>query len=239
MNKYIILSILFTSTLFSSQHINIGSYKDIDFKHNKTVKQISNHFINTKYKANSLIGDLNSKEKLVIDFDSFDCFTFIDTIEALKHSNSFDMFKSKLIYTRYKNGKISYKNRKHFFSDWVTYNKNIKDITCIVGDCKKTTKYLNKKSKDKQYLKGIDIVKRDIYYVASKDIDITKLKAGDYIGIYTKTQGLDVTHTGIIVIKDGFVYLRHASSKKMKVIDSLLVEYISSTNGIIVYRNDN
>ena len=73
----------------------------------------------------------------------------------------------------------------------------------------------------------------------SFDLNISKLKDGDYIGIYTKIQGLDVTHTGIIVFKDGFVYLRHASSKKMKVIDSLLLEYISSKDGVVVYRNDN
>ncbi|MEA3553228.1 MAG: DUF1460 domain-containing protein [Campylobacterota bacterium] len=239
MKKLIFLYLGLVSCIFASSSINLASYKDIDFKQTKTIEQISNHFLGTKYKANSLIGSSNSKEKLVIDFSSFDCFTFIDTIESLKGSNSFDTFKSKLIDTRYKNGKISYKNRKHFFSDWVTYNKNIKDITCKIGKCSKITKYLNQKSKDKVYLKGITIIKRDIFYIQSKDIDISKLKTGDYIGIYTNLSGLDVTHTGIIIVKNGMVYLRHASSKKMKVIDSLLKKYISKQDGIIVYRNDN
>ena len=239
MKKLIFLYLGLVSYMIASSNINIGSYNDSDFKQTKTVDQISNHFINTKYKANSLIGDSNTKEKLVIDFTAFDCFTFIDTIESLKGSNSFDAFKSKLIDTRYKDGQISYKNRKHFFSDWVTYNKNIKDITCKIGKCKKTVKYLNKKSNDKVYLKSIPIIKRDIFYIESKDIDISKLKVGDYIGIYTNLSGLDVTHTGVIVIKNGMVYLRHASSKKMKVIDSLLLKYISSKDGVIVYRSIN
>jgi len=239
MKKHIFLYLGLVSYMIASSNINLGAYKDIDFKQTKTIEQLSNSFLGTAYKSNSLIGDANSKEKLVIDFTAFDCFTFIDTIEALKGSNSFDKFKSKLIDTRYKNGKISYKNRKHFFSDWVTYNKNIKDITCKIGKCKKTTKYLNQKSNDKVYLKSIPIVKRDIYHISSKDIDISKLKVGDYIGIYTNFKGLDVTHTGVIVIKNSMVYLRHASSKKMKVIDSLFVQYIDKKDGVVVYRSIN
>jgi hypothetical protein len=214
--RYLVFTILFINILYAND-----------------VKSISEKFLGLPYKANTLIGSNSKDEKLVINKSEFDCFTFIDTIEALKS----DEFEKTLVDIRYKNGKIAYKNRNHFFSDWVRYNSDIKDITCTLGKCKNTIKYLNQKKKNSVYLKGIDIVKRDISYIHLDDIDFSKLKEGDYIGIYTKLSGLDVTHVGLAIKKDGSWYLRHASSKKKKVIDSDLKKYIKEKLGILVYRS--
>ena len=64
---------------------------------------------------------------------------------------------------------------------------------------------------------------------------------GDYIGIYTHIEGLDVTHVGILIKKEGKAYLRHASSKKefLKVIDEPFESYIKNTPGFIVLRQRN
>jgi hypothetical protein len=91
------------------------------------------------------------------------------------------------------------------------------------------------------YLNGIDIVKREIKYLEPKYITkdiLTKLQTGDYIGIYTPINGLDVTHTGMIIKKDGKTFFRHASSKKSnrKVVDELFVDYVKKTPGILVLR---
>ncbi len=217
----VFLLIILSTILYGSQYFN----------ENKSL------LLNAKYKAHSLIGDANTKEKLVIDFNNVDCFTFIDSIEALKGSDNLEEFKTKLIFIRYKNSKISYKTRKHFFSDWVMFNPNIKDVTCTLGICKKTTKYLNEKTNGEVYIKDIPIVKRVIYYIEPKDIELSKLKDGDYIGIYTKIDGLDVTHTGLIVLKNGLVYLRHASSIQKKVVDVLFSDYTFGKGGIVIYRN--
>ena len=109
---------------------------------------------------------------------SLDCFTFIDTIEALKSSTNKKQFKNELIHTRYKKGDISYQNRNHFFSDWIESNA-MNDITCTLGACEKTIKYLNQNEK---YLKEIPTVKREISYIKSTKIDTSLLKNGDYVG---------------------------------------------------------
>ena len=56
--------------------------------------------------------------------------------------------------------------------------------------------------------------------------------------MYTEIDGLDVTHTGIIIKNDDGVFLRHASSKKsnQKVVDEDLQKYIKNVPGIVVYR---
>ena len=67
---------------------------------------------------------------------------------------------------------------------------------------------------------------------------MSKLKTGDFAGIYTDKEGLDVSHTGIIIKKGGKVFLRHASSreKNQKVVDEELSEYMQNKPGLVVYR---
>jgi len=205
----------------------------LSFDAKANIQEYSSKFLGTPYKVNPLIGAIDTKEKLVYDTSFFDCFTFVDYMEASKSKD----IKKALKNLRYKNGKIDYKTRNHFFSDWVVYNKNIKDITCSLGNCLKSVKYLNKKDENELHLKGIDILKRDIYYLKVDDIEFSKLQNGDYIGIYTHLKGLDITHVGIAIKKDNIWYLRHASSKLKKVVDSDLNEYIKTKDGILVYRS--
>ena len=44
-----------------------------------------------------------------------DCFTYLDYVEALRLSNSYEEFNPKVKDIRYKNGKVSFQNRNHFF----------------------------------------------------------------------------------------------------------------------------
>lgn len=179
------------------------------------IAHISSFFLGVKYEPNTLIGSSSTKEKLVMKLDGVDCFTFIDYVEAMKGAVTNDEFKDNLVQVRYKEGIVSYKKRRHFFSDWLE-NKNIKDITCETGPCISVVKSLNKKGINKVYLEDIEIVKRKISYVPIEEFDSLSLKDGDYIGIYTKQEGLDVTHVGIALNKKGTWFFRHASSIKKK-----------------------
>jgi len=235
LNIIFIIAILYTN-FFAYEYINFGKFKDdISIFKEQDIKKLSEKFLGIEYVSNTLSNDNidTSKENLIINFDTLDCFTFIDTIEALKSAKNKKDFRNKLINTRYKNGIVSYHTRNHFFSDWLL-KKNIVDITCKLGECKKSIKYLNKNEK---YLKEIPTIQRTISYIEPKDINITKLRTGDYIGIYTQKDDLDVTHTGIIIKKFNKVYIRHASSLEKKIIDSDFFEYTKNQVGVIVFRS--
>ncbi len=82
---------------------------------------------------------------------------------------------------------------------------------------------------------------REVAYIPSKcvDAEVTKkLKTGDYVGIYSEQEGLDVSHVGIVIKKKDAIDLRHASSVKTKrgVVDEDLKKYLESKPGIIVLR---
>jgi hypothetical protein len=208
------------------------------------VKNITDKFLNTPYKANTMIGSVDHKEELVIDLANLDCFTFIDYVEAMKRSASFNEFKTNLIALRYQSSNIDYVFRNHFFSDWTIFN-GFENITAsLYPKAKQVRKTLNLSEKNTLFLKEIKTKEMNIDYIDSNDLNkqiLNKLRTGDYIGIYTHIKGLDVTHTGIFIKKEGKAYFRHASSKKefLKVVDEPFESYIKNTPGFIVLRDKN
>ena len=95
----IIICSLVLSNLFSSEYINYGIFKNDDSIFlQKDIVKLSEKFLNVKYVSNTLSNyEIDtSKENLIINFNSLDCFTFIDTIEALKSSKNKEQFKNTL-----------------------------------------------------------------------------------------------------------------------------------------------
>ncbi len=216
-----------------------GGQKD---KAGAKIDFLSESFLETPYAENTLGGSKNHKESLTVNLSGVDCFTYLDYVEALRLSVDFEEFKKKLALVRYKDGQVKWEKRKHFFSDWVTASHiNAYDVTRQIGGetAITLTKQLNRKTDGSLWLPGLPVVTREISYIPSEKIDSETLKTvetGDYLGIYSDKDGLDVTHTGIAVRKDDGVYLRHASSIHKKVVDEKLTSYISKKPGLLIYR---
>jgi hypothetical protein len=208
------------------------------------IEFLSGFFIGLDYKEATLLGNISTAEVFVINFSGVDCFTFIDYIEAMRLSDSLESFKRNLKQVRYLGGIVSFKNRKHFFTDWAAYApSSVDDLTEHVGGgkVKSIVKVMNLKENGTPLLPGVETFHRTINYIPSEDIDsslLQKLKTGDYAGIYSSMQGLDVSHVGIIIRDRDTFFLRHASSNRRagKVVDQELQEYISGTPGLIILR---
>jgi len=205
---------------------------------------ISDFFVGLDYKESTLIGNINTSESFVINLSGVDCLTFIEYIEAMRLSGSFESFLRNLKQVRYVNAQVSFKNRKHFFTDWTGYAPStVHDVTAQTGGekARNISKIMNIKEDGTPLLPGIGSFCRTINYIPSADVDSTmlrRLKTGDYAGIYSFMNGLDVSHVGII-IKDGdTLSLRHASSDSRfrKVVDHDLQAYISEKPGLIIFR---
>jgi hypothetical protein len=100
-------------------------------------------------------------------------------------------------------------------------------------------KILNKKEYGTCWVPGLPQVEREIRYIPSgavSDKVADRLRTGDYAGVYTDAPGLDVSHVGIIIRDGDLVYLRHASSRRKKVVDEDLRNYLSDKPGLLVFR---
>ena len=206
------------------------------------IEFLSESFLETPYAESTLGGGSGQTEQLTVDLSGLDCFTYIDYVESLRLSENFEEFKEKLAKIRYKDGAVLWEKRKHFFSDWVSgEDKNAHDVTGEVGgDIAATaTKKLNRKTDGSLWLPGLAVVKRDISYIPSQKITpqiLREIRTGDYLGVYSDKDGLDVSHTGIAVRKNDEVYLRHASLVHKKVLDEKLASYMKNKPGLLVYR---
>ncbi len=211
---------------------------------NKRIDFLSEQFLDVDYKESTLIGNINTPEVFVLNLQGVDCFTYIDYVEAMRLSKSFLEFKEELKTIRYKSGNVNFLNRNHFFTDWQYFNsKHVDAITGEIGGnkAKMAWKTLNKKNDGTYFLPGINPAKRKIQYIPSDAVDdemISKLRSGDYIGIYSNLDGLDVSHVGILIKEGDKVYFRHASSaeKNRKVVDEDFRSYISNKPGILILR---
>ena len=207
------------------------------------IAAVSQAFLGTPYQADTLVGSATQPEQLVVNFNGVDCFTLLDYVNALSHARSRPSFFTQLRYTRYQQGLVSFDHRRHFFSDWFSVRPYIAhDITDKLNTPYQTvTKSLNLKADNQRYIPGLPVTQRVIHYIPANNINNATLRAlqtGDYLGIYSPLEGLDVSHTGIVIKKGSQVWLRNASSLKAnkKVVDTLLTAYIATRPGIVVAR---
>lgn len=232
---------------------------------NQLVEFIGREFIGTPYKAGTLEG---SPEALTVNLEEMDCTTFVETVVALaltveNHRCSWIDFLDMLETIRYRNGYADgYASRLHYISDWVITNTHrgyIKDVTDRIPQSDVQIKTLDFMSRNRskypalsdsatfEGIKNMEVGYRSHRFpyiksarLSSKPI-INALKGGDIVALTTKTNGLDVSHVGILVIEKDSPHLLHASSKEDKVvIDKLpLTEYMRKAHqltGIRVLR---
>nr|WP_250318499.1 DUF1460 domain-containing protein [Rosenbergiella gaditana] len=214
-----------------------------DKYHGEVISRVSSAFLGTPYQAETLIGGPSIPEALVVNFNGVDCISLIDYVEALTYSHDQKSFLQNLVKVRYTGGNVDYLSRRHFFSDWfASAPRNARDVTADISpDYAVVDKQLNRKPGGGEYIPGLGIHPRRINYIPGKAISqqmLDHLKIGDYVGVYSPLEGLDVSHVGIVVRHDGRVWFRNASSlaANRKVVDSPFLEYMRAKPGIVVLR---
>jgi hypothetical protein len=205
---------------------------------------ISRQFRGVPYREKTLVGGMQTPEVFTINLAGVDCFTFLDYVEAMRWSKSFDDFKRNLKKIRYQSGIVDYQNRNHYFTDWIEFNADlVADVTKQVGADKteKIIKTLNNGAENKPLLPGVPSRKIIINYIPTEDLReviIERLKTGDYVGIYTNHPDLDVSHVGIVIRDRNKLLFRHASSKTQHrtVIDEDFMKYMINRPGLVILR---
>ncbi len=245
---------------------NIAKAKELYNKPIGTIiEQIGLSFIGTDYVAHTL--ETYGEEKLIINLTQLDCTTFLETTFALSRcikekKFTFADYVNMLKFIRYRNGELTdYTSRLHYTSDWIINNEEkgiVHNVTKKLGGIPFNKKFFimsqntdtYRALKDKPDL--IEKIKQheerlsnsNLYYIPTKNIkSIEKnIQTGDFIGLATSVDGVDLSHVGIAVKgKDNRIYFLHApmSGKKVELTEVPLSEYIAKrklTLGIVVFR---
>ncbi|MBK8620406.1 MAG: DUF1460 domain-containing protein [Saprospiraceae bacterium] len=214
------------------------------------------------YESNTL--DFQNEEVLTIDSIQFDCVTFVEYVIAQtlsKKPPKYSNFDKILTSLRYRNGKMNgYESRIHYFSEWllqVEKNGIGKNISHSLGGefRKKQIHFMSSnghkypKLTDSTVMSKIretEIILSDINipYVPNRNVEkiLPKLQNGDIFAFVSSVKGLDISHTGFIILIHQKPHLLHASFRTKKVeISKLPIDQYMKTipfiDGIIIFRN--
>ena len=193
----------------------------------QTMQEIVDHFLNSPYKSNALPKEANISESIIFSLCEFDCLTFVETCLAIYLSNEADEFISKLKEIRYKE-KVSFKDRNHYFSDWLNNNDKKRFIKLHKDGCTLLHKALN-------ILKEFPSKNSIIYAHKISSEFFSKLKSESYIIAFVSDKiGLDFFHVGILIkedqIAEGLSTLYHASRSKALVVKEDIYSFIKKNN---------
>ena len=232
---------------------------------NERIAYIARQFLGLPYVAHSLENDV---EMLTVNVEELDCTTFVETVIAMAYTvgegrTSWRDYLQSLERIRYRDGKLNgYASRLHYISDWIINNShrgNFSEVTDEFPNVSFTVKTIDfmtthrssykalADSCEYEQMKNYEIGYRNHRFPYIKTSSLRdkntrrQLKDGDIIALTTRTNGLDVSHMGLIAIVNGEPHLMHASMKAMKVIiDPLpLYNYLNkskSLTGIRVIR---
>jgi hypothetical protein len=228
-----------------------------------TMVALGEHLLGTPYVAHSL--EETGEEHLVVNLRGFDCLTLVENCLSLARclsagKVSFDEFQAQLTRIRYAGGVIAgYTSRLHYFTDWLTDNARkgvVRDVTLALGG-EQYTKTINFMTTHRASYRQLDndaavatITEAEtrlsggaLYRVPRAKIPaiLGYLRDGDVIGAVTSMEGMDISHTGMVIRKDGVAKFLHAplSGGAVTISTGSLAEYargIKSLTGIVVGR---
>ena len=235
---------------------------------NELVAFYADRLLGTPYVAHTLEGD---EELLTINIDELDCTTFVETLYALARTTMIGRYSwldyaANLENVRYRNGEMGdYSSRLHYISEWILNNAsrgNLKEVTPdlphanyliktidFMTNHKDSYRSLKDDSAMVEKIKGYEMALRNhrMPYLKKSWLGDKAVKAalrdGDFVGLVTKIEGLDISHLGIIHKDDkGEIYLLDASMSGGKVMleSKNLRDHLSGSKstclGIRVFR---
>lgn len=248
-------------TLKINNLLEAGLNSNISYS-NELMVYYAKQLLDIPYIAHTLEGDT---EMLTINIDELDCTTYVETVYALARTtlsqrSTWRDFANNLESVRYRNGEMTdYASRLHYISDWIMNNSargNIKEITTEFGGCKYIIKTIDFMSKHREYypamadstiyekIRNYEIgyrshrfpyIKKELLY--TKNV-INGFESGDIIAMVTKTEGLDISHLGLVLKENNKLYFINASmgGKKVQIEKSQFADYMKNSRNCIGVR---
>ncbi len=196
---------------------------------------LSRYFLGLPYKTNPLIGSAFDSEVFTVSLDEFDCVTYVETILALALSSRVDEFVRWLRRIRYEGGRVDWKRRNHYMSEWIRNNTRLGALRRIAAPVHRVSKkrLLNA-------VPGLRPVNARFECVPKRSLGrmSARLKTGDLIFFASTRPRLDIFHCGIIVRDGQRLRMRHAARSRNGVVEQDLDEFLTNNRmaGVIVAR---
>jgi cell wall-associated NlpC family hydrolase len=206
---------------------------------------ISEKLIGEPYKGNPLIGSASMPEVFTASMKGFDCVTYVETVLALAQAADVPQFTEGLRQIRYFSGKIDWKRRNHYMTDWIRNNIRSGWIHRVGG-----WRSSVEKIRTLNVVPGLPARRAKFGCVPKAEVRkaaAQKLRTGDLVFFASTRRHLDIFHCGIVVNntpgdQDGRdvkrVLVRHASRSRGHVVEEALADFLKRNRmaGVIAVR---
>ena len=199
------------------------------------VEAISGRFLGYPYIANPLIGSADITEVFSDSLKGFDCVTYLETVLALLYAGGNGKFSSILKQIRYADGKVNWRSRNHYMTDWIRNNVRSGLVQRVVlkGEIRRKERILSE-------VPGLPPKKQRFSCVSKQSLSKSagQLECGDLIFFASTRAHLDVFHCGVLIWKDGNLLLRHASRSQGRVVEQELESFLKQNRmaGVLLAR---
>jgi len=199
------------------------------------VETISAALLGAPYAAHALVGSATEAEVLVAPLDGYDCVTYVESVLALARSGEPAGFVEELRTLRYDAGRVEWKRRNHYMTEWVRRNARAGAVRAVAPGAlgKRVEKTLSA-------VPGLPTRRARFVCVPKARLRafLPRLANGDVLLFASTKAGLDVFHCGFLVLAGGSLRLRHASRSAGRVVEEDLVRFLAANRmaGLIAAR---
>ena len=199
------------------------------------VESISGRYLGRPYLAHSLVGSANTPEVFTHSLEGFDCVTYIESVVALAYANETRNFARILKKLRYSDGKVDWRRRNHYMTQWL--NKNLRQgLIARVGGHWATTRKIRVLS----VVPGLPPRRQSFACIPKRRFSAVQalVRSGDLIFFASTRAHLDVFHCGILIRQGNTWVLRHASRRRGCVVDQDLQSFFKENRmaGVMLAR---
>lgn len=212
----------------------------------KRLRHVSQPFVGAPYQLSPLGEGSGPDPDPRLRFDAFDCTTFVETSIALTLAENLDEARALMDLLRYRNGEVDFLQRRHFpAAEWIpelTRLGFLRDVTRYVGrkDVVTERKVLNAtvwNRRKKPTLLELPDERIPDGTFALPVLPLNKVKKHmrripngtvlNLVRVNFKTVPVRVSHQGIVIVKGGRRYLRHAADRMYhSVVDERLDRFV-------------
>jgi hypothetical protein len=199
------------------------------------IEVLSRQFLTYPYITN-LIGSSQEPEIFVASLDGFDCVTYVETILALSRASSTGEFLEWLRKIRYDRGRVDWKRRNHYMTNWIHNNAKLG----LVRPLRPRGIATITKHRELDVVPQLPAVRSRFVCVPKTSLHrfLPHVQTGDLIFFASTRPHLDVFHCGILVRDGDRLLMRHAARSRERVIEQELDDFLKANRmaGIIVAR---
>ncbi|HLQ76099.1 MAG TPA: N-acetylmuramoyl-L-alanine amidase-like domain-containing protein [Terriglobia bacterium] len=199
------------------------------------MEAISRQFLGRPYITNPLIGSAETPEVFTSAENGFDCVTYIETVLARAHARDTKNFTENLQRIRYDNGRVEWKRRNHYMTNWIRNNARDGLLRQVdFGNAAIT------KRRRLNMVPGLPAQSQRFSCIPKRLLPKVddRIHSGDLIFFASTRPQLDVFHCGIVIRDGERLLLRHASRSQGGVVEQELSTFLKANRmaGVILAR---